>query len=1089
MKKLLPVLLICTILFGSLPFLPVYADTISTMRYTEAELEPDNSFAQTIHTTIGRGNPGDNSYIAQSFTSNGDPVTGCKLHFRLGDNATMTIQIRTALTGGDETILYSGNYPLISNPHNITGWWNFEFSRAVKLTQGQTYYLVYWCDIYHSYCIMSTTNYQALNLVNQSYRRPENSDEWIPLNKRSYGYELITDPNAVVQGYPYAVDDTTLMLHNAEETYCFTKKESNTSLSLTNMHSSQGHFSMLVKGGTPLSADNSIFTTAVTFDTITDLSGYQYYYADVFVSQRIENSCTLELALLDETGQNGGRFLYNLQNATKGWHRITFTQKDLSLIGTGDLTQIQQLRFKGFGSALPDEAYFCFDNLRASKTPVPTISSQYYTDVELNTPSVNGSDPNIDYIGKPDTEPSVTYGDVNDDKAINSQDALLVLRASVDKFTPTAAQFKAGDVTGDNRLNSIDALWILRYAVKKVQRFPIQEQQPDDDPVIDTDFHIDPAGLQTNTIYKISTTTINKPVDGIMPHDIARLISSLQGLINRDIAKNHIALIIVDGYTNTWLPYIQENDSLLTGMDKTITMQSLDEFLNIFKNQLIQCGITAWDPNAPATANVAETICGLDGYLPVKYSGTDNSLYQRLLALGVPEKLSLVDKFTGEGLIPGTSLLSTGSIKCDPYLWALEKYAGRCSDHYMIYTPDGASSTEGNPIYEEDVHSKSLDYNHSYGYDYGIYRKAFFFDLTPIDTEAPCDDPNQIIGTDAATLKEILLNRYYRANGAFGEVVGFPPWPLKYSTHNNWGSVEATSVEAAFTSLITQYNGYLDADGSIANCSLYAQFTLEDSYHSIANAKPVTEVFDENTMYLYMYTGDYDSAAWALQHLYTGYNDKARGTIPITWSITPSLSDRIPMLFDYLYKNQTDMDYFNASDSGVGYARPQSLFRSESNRTLPDGDKEFIRINKAYFNKFDMDSVGFIIGTLSDKVCKTYNQFAPIGSNTNDAAWTPAVFAGTPYVRIKNGIGDPATTEAAMEKAVSGMYDFANSMRDYHAAGFRTIRFKASDLKRTQEAFLEYAAQKDPDTTYKFVDYKTYFAMLRESGSGRYTLD
>ena len=74
-----------------------------------------------------------------------------------------------------------------------------------------------------------------------------------------------------------------------------------------------------------------------------------------------------------------------------------------------------------------------------------------------------------------------------------------------------------------------------------------------------------------------------------------------------------------------------------------------------------------------------------------------------------------------------------------------------------------------------------------------------------------------------------------------------------------------------------------------------------------------------------------------------------------------------------------------------------------------------------------------------------------------------------------------------MATAVAGMYDFADGLRAYNVAGYRTIKFHASHLKKTQEAFITYAAEKDPDTTYKFVDYKTYFAMMREGASGKYT--
>ena len=1081
MKRLISVFmaaLLIALTFGSVP---VAAAPASSMAFTDADLEADeNRFTQVTQLTIGRGEVGVNAYAAQAFVPTVDYVTGCRLHFRLGDNATMTIQVRTALEGGNETILYSGNYPLVSNPHNITDWWDFEFTRPVKLNKGQTYYLVFWCDIYHSQCIASSTQYVVSGLTNPGYRKMENSNEWTEFNQRCFGYEMLSDPNAKMVGFPYEADENALMLHHAEEYYCFAKGGEKTALTMTDKTCSQGYFSMQAVGNGP-QADGSLLSATVSFDTPTDFSDYNYFYTDLFLAQDAEDDLGFTYTLQDQTGNNGLTGRVSLQGYTKGWHRIILQREDMVLTGS-DVKQPASVVLRLMGKAADTPLTVCFDNLRAAKKPIPLVSDTYYTDEELaNIPIQDG-----EYIGKPSEPVTLFYGDVNEDNIIGAPDALAVLQYVVGKNKLSGKQYKSGDVTADNNLNANDALQILRYTVSKVKTFAAESVV--DESVPEVDFHLSADGLSKDTIYSITTTAIAK-TDSFMPHDAARLATSLQGLLNREIETNRVALVLTDKHADTWVSYIKENDDLLQGMTNTVAIADMKEFLKVFESQLKECGMILWDPNVPSTSNVAATICGLNGYLPVKYDVTEGSLYQTLTEMGVPVRMSLVDKFDGKGLIPDTLLFSTGSKKCDPYLWALEQVSARCSDYYTVYLPDGASATVGNTVYENDVHSKSLDQNKLFNHDYGIYRKAFFFDLTPIDVEAPCDDPTQKLGTDRQTLIQILTNRYYRAGGAFGEVVGFPPWALKYATHNGWGSVEATVLEGTFTELITMYNCYLDADGSLPNCSLYTQFALQDSYESIANQKPVTEQFDENTMYLYMYTGDYDSSPWAVEHMIRCYNDPARGSIPITWSFTPGLANRIPMVVDYLYRYQTENDYFSASDSGVGYVRPQGLFQSESGRVLPDGDQAFVKLNKEHFERFDLDSVGFLIGKLSPKVCHTYNQFAPVGSNSNDSSWTPAVYNGAPYIRIKNGIGDPATTDEAMETTVSGMFDYAQSMRQYNVAGFRTIKFTAGDLKRTQEAFLEYAKEKDPDTTYKFVDYKTYFAMMKQSGAGRYTLN
>lgn len=57
-------------------------------------------------------------------------------------------------------------------------------------------------------------------------------------------------------------------------------------------------------------------------------------------------------------------------------------------------------------------------------------------------------------------------GDVNGDKKVNSQDALLVQQHAVGLITLTADQKKRADMNSDGKYNSTDALMILKKAVK-----------------------------------------------------------------------------------------------------------------------------------------------------------------------------------------------------------------------------------------------------------------------------------------------------------------------------------------------------------------------------------------------------------------------------------------------------------------------------------------------------------------------------------------------------------------------------------------------------------------------------------------------
>jgi acyl-phosphate glycerol 3-phosphate acyltransferase len=169
--------------------------------------------------------------------------------------------------------------------------------------------------------------------------------------------------------------------------------------------------------------------------------------------------------------------------------------------------------------------------------------------------------------------------------------------------------------------------------------------------------------------------------------------------------ENHTALIAVVTETSdtAWLSEMTGNGSIMQyanaqagiiGLSEA-KITSFDALLNEFLPLIQSCGMILWDGNVPATANVAATMCGLDGYLPVL---ANSPLHNLLISKGVPVKQSLVGLFRdGQrgSIITGTTVASTGSAKNDAYLWALEKYFDRCSSQYLAYTLDGAVCLKG----------------------------------------------------------------------------------------------------------------------------------------------------------------------------------------------------------------------------------------------------------------------------------------------------------------------------------------------------------------------------------------------------------
>lgn len=608
----------------------------------------------------------------------------------------------------------------------------------------------------------------------------------------------------------------------------------------------------------------------------------------------------------------------------------------------------------------------------------------------------------------------------------------------------------------------------------------------------DGSYSINVDGLQKNTIYLFSNSALK--ADGYMEQDTTRLIVCLQGLINRTFDKNKIVLYLnMDASDPVWLDYISGDGKMLDGM-KTIRIDSFDQFLKTFEKPLKSTGMIAWDTGVPATANVASTICGLDGYLPVKYDKAEGSLYNKLKSMGVPLRMNLVGKFTGKGTIPDTNIKSSGSAKCDAYLWAMEKYMDRCSTRYIAYTPDGAGSVPGH-VTASMSEAQTAKGNAIPNHDYFIARQCFFFDLTCYEKEAPCDDPNQPIGTDAATMKKIFQKRYDLAKGEMGKVLGFPPWWLKYTAFGEQGTLAETDLEWRFSRFATQYNLVKEADAampcSLANASIYYQYPLKDSYE---NNRPTTTMkFDPNKKYITFYLGDYDSSAWLKEDAADIWKDKQLGKVPIMLPFNPNLSERVPMIFDYVYTNKKTGIYFTAGDCGAGYIIPSALFQGKSlidfpgvspePRSLPSGDKKWIAYNQGFYSRFDLDITGFIINSynpMDNDVLEMYNQISPVGSFFNSDDRSIIVYKGVPYVRM-GGIPNHAD---GTSKINATMYQhIATTMKGTNFAAFRSVKDSPSDVRRAFESFKTYASSRD-DYEYVAVDPYTFFDLVKQSGQG-----
>lgn len=601
-----------------------------------------------------------------------------------------------------------------------------------------------------------------------------------------------------------------------------------------------------------------------------------------------------------------------------------------------------------------------------------------------------------------------------------------------------------------------------------------------------------PAQLRGSEIFTLDLQSLHKadlddPAQTANAFDTLHLAAVLQGVVNRDTPRLYIDYTPADGF---WFERITSEGGYLEHC-AVRQMESVEAAVTAFES-LIN-GVVVWDPNVPATCNVASTICGVEDLIPVRFDESPESLYSRLVTGGPRLRVvhDLVGKFTGTGTIPDTGRQSTGSAKCDAYLWAKARYldSGRCSPLELGYYCDA--------FWLRHPKDMSLDNVGLSNHDYIVARRGFVCDLNVWSDESPRDDPGQAAGTDRKVLQEILLSCHTMGGGRMIHFCGFTPWAMKYTNVGHAGGKhDAVPTEWETARLVSAYNAYMDADAigyvGMANASVFAHCPLPDRL--VQNPPPTRADLEAKGYidadgivaplnFVYHYLGDYDSAAWVYNRMPELWRNPARGQVPSGWAINPNLADRMPIAFEWFYDTKSALDYFVAGDSGAGYVNPTQLLPPRDPSGLPSGADSWVEHNIRHYRRFNYSITGFLIngfaGALTDESNRMYLPFSGDGIMTQPH-WMPAdkkhdhLLETMPVAGMKQDITAPVdvVVEAILKHGRPGETRFL---------GFRSILVGSDWIREVNDTI----RARRPDCRFELVDPYTYFYLLRHTLGGR----
>ncbi|MGN1100382.1 MAG: hypothetical protein ACI4S9_08540 [Christensenellales bacterium] len=595
--------------------------------------------------------------------------------------------------------------------------------------------------------------------------------------------------------------------------------------------------------------------------------------------------------------------------------------------------------------------------------------------------------------------------------------------------------------------------------------------------------------------------------DTRVQYDLCSVIFTIQGLLNRTGEHLFIRFLQPSSYHENTDDYWFEELTKEGGEWETktvIELNSFKEIMDLFG--FVTEGLAVWDDSVPATYNVAMTACGVENLIPVRYDSNPNSFMNLLIEeYGMEVKLDLYGKFTGRGRIYGTDRASTGSAKCDAYIFAKERYldTGLTNPTLMAYHLDAYSFDFMWKKGEQVVMYDDIQQVFLPNKDYYVMNKAFFFDLNVYENTIPLDDPNQKPGTDYYTLLEILESQNRNAGDSMIAIGGFIAWYVpKYTDAYAVDTSMPGAVAAEWRSIdvFGWYNCYYHADaygttgaGPLANASMYCQIPQLESYtqpgdKTVQYSSEYAEL--ENVNYVLFYMGDYDSAAWAnTAMINTYFNDPNRGALPLAWPIITNLADRVPHVINRMYQEATSNDYFVGGDNGFGYIHPSSFVDPNRPEGLNGNLDTFYEKTLYEWTKFDIDLMGFFISTTyaTQDVLNVMAKLAPYGVVSNyerdpsvsvpgliDYMNTPDILDDdVPFISLKGLSNQEYTDDQIYASLVS-------QLSTPEAPTFTCFRSILATPTQILNAVNRAAAQ-NSNLKIKVVDPYTFMKLLKES--------
>ena len=337
-------------------------------------------------------------------------------------------------------------------------------------------------------------------------------------------------------------------------------------------------------------------------------------------------------------------------------------------------------------------------------------------------------------------------------------------------------------------------------------------------------------------------------INGKLPEQA--FLISLQGLANQGAPR--LYFIYPEKWDFRFTPdvfHFLKNDRYYTFTQLRTATQALKTLKEFVK------GYVVWDKSVRTSLIVAFTVAGLEQAVVIS---------EEMIPMVEQENLKMIEDFRGK---------FTGQSDFEIYSWAYDQYWDRCSKEYIVWM----GGEHGN-IMKPGVA------------DWGIYKKAFFNDLSAKESDA---------------------EEYGLANKLLSEM---KPMSFVFGWHSYKKDKEREHV-----TLTSRYALRVEGLHTLPNMSFSSQVPASPGFEfrNNHNLEPGKKYQPKKKVYIACIQTDcLGLGAW---------NQPGRGEIPYAWEVTMNWVWLAPAMMEFFYSQATPNDYFIGALSGPGYMYPKAI--------------------------------------------------------------------------------------------------------------------------------------------------------------------